>query len=270
MHNSRLPDMITEIYKTVSPADIAAVSVSDKPRNTEGSYMPVFLAGLNCGRIITETLGIPLYAFSHQEGHIESVMYDFDIAEGCEFIFAHLSGGTSEFLVCRKLNSGYSAEIAGATLDISIGQLLDRTGVRLGYDFPAGKYLDKIACEREVTTVPSKVKINDGYFNLSGIETQVQKEIDLNSDAIVPGLFKRISELIVNESVYVSDKTGIKNVYIAGGVAASSALRQSIDSADTGSTVIRFGNPVLSGDNAVGTARLGERKYNGSYSNGNK
>jgi len=57
MHNSRLPDMITEIYKTVSPADIAAVSVSDKPRNAEGSYMPVFLAGLNCGRIITETLG---------------------------------------------------------------------------------------------------------------------------------------------------------------------------------------------------------------------
>ncbi|MBR0374845.1 MAG: DNA-binding protein [Mogibacterium sp.] len=264
LHAERLPDMIREVYETVSPRDIHAVAVSYAPRRAEGSYMPVFQAGVHAGRVIADTLGVPYYEFSHQEGHIESVMHAFDVRDGVPFLFSHLSGGTTEFLRCVRTADGYETEIVGGTLDISIGQLIDRAGVKLGHAFPAGKYLDEIAATQPVTALPSRVKIRDGYFNLSGTETQVLQSIEAQGDAVVPGLFRRIAELIATEADQLATKCGICNIYIAGGVAASRTIRGIIAEYSNGSAAVHFGDAVLSGDNAVGTAWLGERKHHGA------
>ena len=57
----------------------------------------------------------------------------------------HLSGGTTEALLATKDDIHYDLDIVGGTKDISIGKLLDRAGVALGYNFPAGKYIDQLA-----------------------------------------------------------------------------------------------------------------------------
>jgi N6-L-threonylcarbamoyladenine synthase len=271
-HSNVLPSYIDEAFRAAKPELIAAVSVSNAPRNIPGSYMPVFNAGLNTARIISATLGVPLYEFSHQEGHVEAIMHSCDADDVDEFDLFHLSGGTTELLRCRRESRRISCEIEGATKDISIGMLLDRLGVALGYPFPAGKYLDAIAYEtlfgaegdhdphdtvRTLDFIPSKIAFKDGFFNLSGIETQTLKKAAESGNSVVPGVFIRLHELLEEAITYCVSRSGSNRVYLAGGVSSSRTIRRLFES-DPRPV---FGSPELSGDNAVGISLLGSRAY---------
>lgn len=272
-HSSRLPEYIRELLSDTGRFAVEAIGVSERPRRVEGSYMPCFMAGVNAANILGASLDVPVYGFSHQEGHAAAIMESGGHIPPEETLFFHLSGGTTEALLCRPDERGYSMEIAGGTLDISIGQLLDRYGVAMGMPFPSGQYLDDIAYGTleaagfdkgaiTATGVMPKTKIKDGYFNLSGAETRLMKYAeqcggDKDSSARVTAeLFVSIAGLLSEEAAYLSDKYGIKNIYMAGGVASSRTVRRLLR--DNGQE-IRFCDAALSGDNAVGTALLAKR-----------
>lgn len=261
-----LPDFLKETFDRIDPAEISAIAVSDAPRRVEGSYMPVFTAGTNAAKILSSALGVDMYTFSHQEGHIASALSTLDIRDDESFIFFHLSGGTTECLLCTLRDGHYETRIIGGTLDISIGQLLDRVGVKAGYPFPSGKYLDKRAGEESEQILPCTVKIRDGYFNLSGLETQMINGIDDYQPGMIKGLFMRISELLLDEAVYLSEQYDIHKICIAGGVGSSDTIRKNIsalvDKRGVHDIDILFGAKGLSGDNAVGISLLGGRIYN--------
>lgn len=261
-HCQVLPSFIEEAFQTVDPKEIVSVAVSSRPRNVEGSYMPVFLSGVQTGTVISSALQVPMNCFSHQEGHIEAILSTLPPMPQKPFLLFHLSGGTTECLLCERTSEGYAVEIVGGTKDISVGQLLDRTGVQLGYDFPAGKYLDRIAMERSFTVFPGKIRIQDGFFNLSGTETQVMKSIEEKGDEVVPGIFYRIQQLLHDTAVQLSRKYEVDTVVMAGGVSASETLRKYADlwQEQRDGCRILFGDPVLSGDNAVGISLLGGRR----------
>lgn len=273
-HSSRLPEYIREIFQAVDPSSVLALGVSERPRRVEGSYMPCFMAGVNAAHIIGAALGVPVYGFSHQEGHAAAVMESGGNVSPEESLFFHLSGGTTEVLLCRPDRQGYSMEIAGGTLDISIGQLIDRYGVAMGMPFPAGQYLDDIAYrtleaagfDRNFAAaegVMPKLKIKDGWFNLSGAETRLMRYAEAcggdieGSAAVTAELFASIAGLLAEEAAYLSDKYDIKKMIMAGGVASSRTVRSVLTDAE--GPDISFGDPVLSGDNAAGTALLAKR-----------
>lgn len=264
-----LPPFFEDLFSKVSPADIRAIAVSDAPRRISGSYMPVFTAGTNAAKILASALGTDLYTFSHQEGHIAAAVSTLDIKEDEEFIFFHLSGGTTECLLCSKRDGHYDTEIIGGTLDISIGQLFDRIGVKAGYAFPAGKYLDEMASGASVEELPCKIQIKDGYFNLSGIETQMCNAVGEGKLDLIPGLFRRISELLFDDALFLSEKYDIDRICISGGVASSDTIRNDISelvrkhksTPGTQDVDIMFGSKALSGDNSVGISLLGGRAY---------
>lgn len=261
--SNALPLFIKEALNHVNPSDIAAVAVSSRPRRVEGSYMPVFLAGLNAAQMISAALDIPLYEFSHQEGHAHAVLTSCGEAVPDRCLMYHLSGGTTEILDCRRDSSGYLMDIVGGTLDISFGQLLDRIGVKLGYKFPSGAYLDQIAAETEITEKAPLIKQQNGYFNLSGLETASMRRIDkekeegVSHSSLISVIFRQIAQLIYSTAVELSSELGIQDVYISGGVASSSTIRKLIAAYNDSGLNIVFGDSRLSGDNAVGTARLG-------------
>ena len=283
MHSNRLPEYIEELFAAADPVYIRAVGVSERPRRVEGSYMPCFLAGVNAAREIAAALSIPVYGFSHQEGHAAAVMESDRVTPSSETLFFHLSGGTTEALLCSPDDKGYSMEIVGGTRDISAGQLLDRFGVALGMPFPSGKYLDDIAYEVLETAgfdtgyiaksgVMPRIRIEDGYFNLSGAETRLMRyagtDGPASSSEVIAELFAYLSELLIQDARSLSERYGAENIYMAGGVASSRTFRaiaQKNKSLD-----IRFGSPALSGDNAVGTALLVGRIYETGNSNSGK
>ena len=272
MHSNRLPGYIEELFGSIDPVCIKAVGVSERPRRVEGSYMPCFLAGVNVAREIAAALRIPLFCFSHQEGHAAAVMESDGKKAALRTLFFHLSGGTTEALLCSPDDRGYSMEIVGGTRDISAGQLLDRFGVAMGMPFPSGKYLDDIAfkvLEKEdfdtnkvsKSGVIPKIRINDGYFNLSGAETRLMRFAEAHDDTsaadVTAELFASLSELLIKDAQLLSEENCADNIYMAGGVASSRTFRaiaqrnKSID--------IHFGAPDLSGDNAAGAALLAKR-----------
>ena len=158
-HCQVLPSFIEEAFQTVDPKEIISVAVSSRPRNVEGSYMPVFLSGVQTGTVISSALQVPMNCFSHQEGHIEAILSTLPPMPQKPFLLFHLSGGTTECLLCERTGEGYAVEIVGGTKDISVGQLLDRAGVQLG---PGNLLPDSAAASRHRSTAEPKVQSGHG------------------------------------------------------------------------------------------------------------
>ncbi|MBQ3471427.1 MAG: DNA-binding protein, partial [Clostridia bacterium] len=97
-HMKLLPELFEKLNADMK--DVTAIGVSTRPRTVEGSYMPVFLAGHGYARVAAKTLGVPLYEFSHQDGHIMAGIYSCGAFELLTkpFLSVHLSGGTTEML----------------------------------------------------------------------------------------------------------------------------------------------------------------------------
>lgn len=257
-HVQRLPEVIAEAM--AYREDIRAVAVSARPRPREGSYMPCFTAGSACGSEIASSLGVPLIRTSHQEGHIEAVRHFSDLKDEEDIIFFHFSGGTTEAI--------YDGEIIGGTLDIALGQVLDRIGVRLGLAFPAGEVMDETALGTDKASSYLKtVKVNEGFMNLSGIETQAMRKAEelpdsgASCDSLIKELFDRLGKAILDMSIQLIDKTGCRNLIFAGGVSSSTYIRSMLAESFDKDINFVFGSPELSGDNAVGVALIGMKNY---------
>ncbi len=286
-HVNRLPRMIKPLFETLREMNetIAAVSVSDKPRNVEESYMPCFSAGLSFAETIASALDVPIYKFSHQDGHIASGRRFTALNKTEEFIAFHFSGGTTEALKC---NGNTVLEIIGGTKDISYGQLIDRIGVALGYPFPAGEEIDLGAIRagsgslifnssdkdalinglnKANRDIVPKIKVDDTYINLSGTETAVLRYIEKNKevmedqdskDKLSKALLDEISSSIVSMMKILHEHTGIKYFLFVGGVSASSYIRDRIEAEGIKAGLgVSFSSPDLASDNAVGIAFLG-------------
>ena len=263
------------LFKVLKNKEIDVVAVSTKPRNVEGSYMPVFLAGESFAKTIATLLNIPILTFSHQDGHIAASHSLKNVLEKKECVFMHLSGGTTEVLRARENFGG--VEKIGGTLDISIGQLLDRVGGKMGYDFPAGIALDKLALSKKESISQSekassnssrkplattnsfkKIKTENLEFNLSGIETAALRDIGiLSNEQIAHSIFERIGELLVNIIKESKIQYDIDNYIIGGGVANSAFLKEYIKNNISHNKNIKCSFAEFADDNAVGIARLG-------------
>lgn len=252
-HVQRLPDALVPALEYRD--SLKAIAVSTRPRPREGSYMPCFTAGTACAREIACALNVPLHEVSHQEGHIEAVKYYSSLKDADDIIFFHFSGGTTEAV--------YRGEIVGGSKDISYGQVLDRIGVRLGYAFPSGEELDRIALDsNDRSKILTSIKVSDGEINLSGIETQAMRAIDsmddskLNPEMIVNELMDKLSDSVIRMTDQLVKKCNCKNFIFAGGFSSSEYLRKKLKENLATDINYVFGPPELSGDNAVGVALL--------------
>ncbi|MEG2323123.1 MAG: O-sialoglycoprotein endopeptidase [Anaerovoracaceae bacterium] len=260
-HIETFPALLKEALIGDRNTNICGVAYSDKPRQIPGSYMPVFKAGESFAHTISQALNIPIFSFSHQEGHIEAIKIGSPFEKMDKFLSYHLSGGT-----CELLKIGQSKiNIIGGSKDISFGQVIDRVGVALGMAFPAGEEMDQLALTATKSTkVLKKITVKDTWINLSGIETQCTRASsmeDIDIQGLIRELFDRISDSIVELTENAIQLTCIHNVMFTGGVASSKYIRGKIQLYFEKSSVnIHFGDPKLSQDNGVGIAFLGGDK----------
>ena len=178
-HIQVLPEIIAEVPLDIWQ-EIKGIGVSTTPRPVEGSYMPVFTAGMAIASSLASALRVDLVSTSHQEGHLVAGLESTEGLDPTEFLAVHLSGGTTEILHVRNEIPGrYTIKILGASSDLHAGQFIDRVGTRLGLSFPAGRELEKMALKASpgsASLLPSSVK---GYeMSFSGVESAVQRMID--------------------------------------------------------------------------------------------
>lgn len=259
MHIKQLPSLYEELLKGIDVSEIKAVGVSTRPRSVDGSYMPVFVPGESFARVCAATLGVPLYEFSHQDGHIMAGICSCGDVAGFdgEFYSVHLSGGTCEILKSRFTDFGFCSEIVGGTKDISAGQLIDRVGVSLGMKFPCGREVTENALLAEKSKLRLSVSADGGYINLSGAETQAIRLVDSADKA---QLCRAVLECIGKSLIKALCGVGAEKVLMVGGVSSSEFLKKFLIEEGKGID-FSFASSELSTDNAYGIARLAQRRY---------
>lgn len=239
---------------------VEMICASAKPRDVEGSYMPVFEVGKNFAKTMAAIFDCEMLETTHQENHIAASLYGCDKEDLERFISVHMSGGTMEILLTEKGDKGYKTEIVGGTKDISFGQLIDRVGVKMGYDFPAGKYVDENAllCKEEVAS-GLKTSVKDGYMNISGLENQVYKLMEEKdkyyvSKAVMNAAIKSLEKALR----FVCDKYSIEDVVFVGGVASSKYISEKLSKKLQRNNINSFfTDGAYSSDNACGCAIIG-------------
>ena len=253
-HTVALPELLAELLEGAPQIDAVGVSVS--PCDFEGSYMPCFLPGKGTGESLAAALGVPLLRFSHQAGHVAAVLWDAkreDLYEK-DFLAFHVSGGTTDALLVRPgTKTPFQIEKRAGSLDLKAGQLIDRVGLLLGLDFPAGKALDELSLRSGKRFSP-RVFERDGSVSLSGAQNQCQKMFDEGQprediaryclDFIVSALAQTAEKLLC-------DFPGLPLVF-SGGVSANTLLQREMAARfDAVFSTHGFGT-----DNAAGVARL--------------
>lgn len=260
-HVKNMPSAMEEAREYLAGRSPAAIGVSSRPRNVDGSYMPCFLSGVAVAEGISASLGIPLYKFSHQCGHVMAALYssDSEVLMQDRFAAFHVSGGTTELLIVKGAETGFSAELVGGTKDLNAGQIVDRIGVFLGMPFPAGPHLERAALEYKGKIPSKKVSVEGTYANLSGLENMARKMYEESGDVSKTAafVFEYLGNSIVKMCEGLIEKYGDMPFVFAGGVMCNSIIKSKIKEKLNS----RFAEPMMSADNAVGIAELTRLSY---------
>lgn len=229
-HVRNLPEVFAEAQKQAGSGTLKAVGASVQPRRLSDSYMPVFLVSKGFGQVLAEANHIPFYDLSHQENHIWAGLHTASGPKAKSFLAVHMSGGTTELLKVDREDSHLAIQLLGGTSDISAGQLIDRTGVKLGLPFPAGPALEELAANMKESALKLMLPISlrQGKVSFAGPETQVQRWLSqghLSAEialAVQKGVARAIGKLIE----FGREQSGLNHVLLVGGVASNQFIGQ--------------------------------------------
>ncbi len=253
-HVQQLPQVLEALIR--KKLSVGAVGVSDRPRDLEGSYMPCFTVGLGTAKAVALSLGVPLYPFSHQAGHIAAALYSAGKLNLLheKFIVFHVSGGTTEaVLVTPDERTIFRTRIIAQSLDLKGGQAVDRVGAMLGLPFPSGKALEQLALQAN-KTYRIRPSLRGADCSLSGVENQCAGMLKAGApkEEVAAYCLCSILAALDGMTAELLKQYGKLPLLFAGGVMSNSLIRDAM----TEKYGAVFAVPEFSADNAAGIAVL--------------
>jgi N6-L-threonylcarbamoyladenine synthase len=220
----------------VKPEEISAVAFTRGP-----GLMGSLLVGTSFAKGFAVALGIPLIEVNHLQAHVLShFILDKErdnSVPAFPFLCLLVSGGHTQLIVMK---SHYEMELIGNTIDDAAGEAFDKCGKVMGFPYPAGPLIDKLAHEGNKNAFSfSKPVVRGLNFSFSGLKTnflyflqdKVRSNpcfIEENIADLCASLQYTIINILLSKLIKASVQTGIKVVGIAGGVSANSGLRTAI------------------------------------------
>ncbi len=266
-HSKNLPLIMDELKDFLDAnypnRKIVAVGYSATPRDIEGSYMPCFLAGVASASSVSAVTGCKPYRFSHQAGHITAALYSanrLDLLDGDKpFAAFHVSGGTTDILLVKPHNDGFSVDQIGGSADINAGQAIDRTGVLMGLKFPCGREMESLTVAGEYVKSKTKISVKGLECNLSGLENLAEKLYREcgNKGRVSAYCFDFIGDTLAKLTENLRKEYDNIPIIYAGGVMSNGRIKERLSVFDD----VYFSAPEFSSDNAAGVALLGRREY---------
>ena len=241
--------------------DLDAIAVTYAP-----GLIGAVLVGVNFAKGVALSTGLPLIPVHHIRGHIAANYIAYPELEP-PFLCLVVSGGHTMIVHVKDYTQ---MEILGTTLDDAAGECFDKVARVLDMPYPGGAALDKTAQSGDDTkySLPrSRPGENPYNMSFSGLKTAALNLIhhaeQVGEAVDVPGLCASfsaaVSDTLVPRVVMAMEKTGLKKIAVAGGVAANSRIRRDMTQAveKLGGTL--FMPPLsLCGDNA---AMIGAQAY---------
>lgn len=260
-HTKNLPGLLSELCSKYAEF-ITSVGASYAPRDAEGSYMPCFSVGEGYADVISASLKAEKHSFSHQAGHIAAALWSSKQTHlvNEKFISFHVSGGTTDVLLVTPDDENiFKIEMIASSLDLKAGQAVDRTGVMLGLQFPAGVEIDRLSLLSS-KTYKTHPFMRNGSCSFSGIENKCKQmlENDEKQEDIAKYCITYICDAIDKMTEYAINKVGDVPIIYAGGVMSNTIINKTLSNKYNG----HFAEPYYSSDNAAGIAYLTYLKEN--------
>ena len=243
----------------VTLSDIGCIAVTSHP-----GLIGALLVGVNFGKSLAFANKIPLVSVNHINGHIAAAYLTDDTLKP-PYLALVVSGGHTNIFSVEDYRD---FKIVGTTRDDAIGEAFDKIGRVIGMPYPGGAAMDKLAYEGDKNAIkfPSPALKDSLDFSFSGIKTAAlnyinganQRGEEINRANLAASYTAAICEAIEKQIDGALQKTGHKTLVMAGGVAANSHIRRTLQSLCDKRGVKLIYPPIsLCGDNAAMIAAAG-------------
>ncbi|MFD1738213.1 tRNA (adenosine(37)-N6)-threonylcarbamoyltransferase complex transferase subunit TsaD [Bacillus salitolerans] len=264
-HVEQLTLVFEEALKeaNVSYEDIDAIAVTEGP-----GLVGALLIGVNAAKALAFAHGIPLVGVHHIAGHIYANRFM------KEFTFPLLSlvvsGGHTELVLMKEHGS---FEVIGETRDDAVGEAYDKVARTLELPYPGGPHIDRLAHSGQPTLNLPRAWLEPGSydFSFSGLKSAVinalhnasQRGEVLAPENVAASFQDSVIDVLVTKTVKATKEYGVKQVLLAGGVAANKGLRAELERVFQEIPNVELVIPPLSlcTDNAAMIAAAGSIAY---------
>ena len=207
--------------------DIDAIAITYGP-----GLIGSLLIGLEAAKTLSFIYKKPLIPVHHIAGHI----YANSLVKELKFplLAVVVSGGHTELI---EMEDHYKFKKLGGTLDDAIGECYDKVARVIGLEYPGGPKLDKMAAlGKDTYKLPVPLKDDSYNFSFSGLKSAVinlahneeQRGMEINKENLATSFQKVAVEAITTKVRKAITDKNIKNVIVAGGVAANHGLREAM------------------------------------------
>ena len=248
----------------ISPEEVDLVAVTTHP-----GLIGSLLVGINAAKAFALTYHKKLVEVDHIVGHIYANYIENDF--NFPMIALVVSGGHTEL---RLMKNHYEFELLGETLDDAVGEAYDKVGRVLDLQYPAGAKVDKLSAEGAPSyKLPVVLLDKDSYnFSLSGLKSAVintvnkcnMKHEEINKADLACSFQTSVIKVLVSKTIKAAKEFNVKQIVVAGGVAANRGLRSALQKAvseELENVLLTFPSMKYCTDNAAMISVAGYFKY---------
>lgn len=260
-HVEQMTIVIEEALKEadLTLPELDAIAVTEGP-----GLVGALLIGVNAAKALAFAHNIPLVPVHHIAGHI----YANRLVKELTFPLLSLvvSGGHTELVYMKE--QGHF-EVIGETRDDAAGEAYDKVARTLKLPYPGGPHIDRLAQEGSDTLNLPRAWLEEGSydFSFSGLKSAVINTVhnaEQRGEIIAPedlaaSFQQSVIEVLVKKTVKATEEYKVKQVLLAGGVAANKGLRKALEEAFSTKSDIDLVIPPLNlcTDNAAMIAAAG-------------
>ncbi|MFS0865360.1 tRNA (adenosine(37)-N6)-threonylcarbamoyltransferase complex transferase subunit TsaD [Fredinandcohnia sp. 179-A 10B2 NHS] len=264
-HVEEITIVLDEAMKqaNVSFQDIDGIAVTEGP-----GLVGALLVGVNAAKAVAFAHNIPLLGVHHIAGHI----YANRLIEELEFPLLALvvSGGHTELVYMEEHGS---FKVIGETRDDAAGEAYDKVARTLHLPYPGGPHIDRLAHEGSPTIdLPRAWLEENSYdFSFSGLKSAVintlhnaeQRGESIDPKDLAASFQASVIDVLVTKTMKAAKEYKVKQVLLAGGVAANKGLRHALEKEFSSVDDMKLIIPPLSlcTDNAAMIAAVGSVLY---------
>jgi N6-L-threonylcarbamoyladenine synthase len=248
--------IVPVIERAMAEAGVTWNDLGDIAVTTGPGLAGSLLTGVNIAKAISLARGLPITGINHLEGHIYA---NWLTSAEPEFPLVCLivSGGHSDLVLVR---GHHDYTLLGQTRDDAAGEAFDKASRLLGLGYPGGPAIERAARSGNASIPLPRAWLRGSHdFSFSGLKTALLRLVEVDSitspqDAAA-SFQEAVVDVLVKKTVAASREYGVRQILLAGGVAANGYLRQSLTEASPFPVLVP--PAILCTDNAAMIAACG-------------